>query len=331
MYNVANISDNDKRILFRNTAQQMGVHESIVEKDFWVCLTLDYLFHLNCYRNLFIFKGGTSLSKAYGLIHRFSEDIDLILDWQVLGYGRNEPWNPRSKTQQDRFNKEANDKGAEFLKTALLPLLNENFSAMLKNRVEFRIDEDPLVIKFNYPLVFEESPVMQSIRLEIGVLAAWSPSNLKVITPYVADNYRKIFQKPNTQIKTAAAERTLWEKLTILHQEANRPQNKPMPPRYSRHYYDLYCIANSSYKEKAFKNLDLLDDVVKFKQKFYPRSWARYENAKPGSIMLVPPRYNLGVLRNDYESMKSMLYGDYPTFDELMDFIGLLENEINQI
>jgi len=115
MYNFVKQSDDQLRIIFRNTAQKMGLHESIIEKDFWVCLTLDYLFHQCEWKDAFIFKGGTSLSKCYGLIRRFSEDIDLILDWRVLGYEANEPWEKRSNTKQDAFNKEANQRAEVFL------------------------------------------------------------------------------------------------------------------------------------------------------------------------------------------------------------------------
>lgn len=108
MKNVARFSDNDKRGLFRNTADKMGLNDAIVEKDFWVCFTLNYLFHRSPWKDSITFKGGTSLSKAFRLISRFSEDIDLILDWRVLGYGRDEPWEKRSNTKQDAFNKEAN-------------------------------------------------------------------------------------------------------------------------------------------------------------------------------------------------------------------------------
>lgn len=108
MRNVAMLSDNDRRELFRNTADKMGLHDAIVEKDFWVCFTLDYLFHRSPWKDSITFKGGTSLSKAFHLISRFSEDIDLILDWRVLGYQKEEPWEKRSNTKQDAFNKEAN-------------------------------------------------------------------------------------------------------------------------------------------------------------------------------------------------------------------------------
>lgn len=115
MINVARFSDNDKRILFRNTAHKMGLNDTVVEKDFWVCFTLDYLFHRSPWMDFITFKGGTSLSKAFNLISRFSEDIDLILDWRLLGYGKDEPWEQRSNTKQDAFNKEANIRAEIFL------------------------------------------------------------------------------------------------------------------------------------------------------------------------------------------------------------------------
>lgn len=104
MIQVANFSDNDKRMLFRNTADKMGLNDAIVEKDFWVCFTLDYLFHRSPWKNSITFKGGTSLSKAFHLINRFSEDIDLILDWRILGYDKDEPlgesYYPATRSQQ---------------------------------------------------------------------------------------------------------------------------------------------------------------------------------------------------------------------------------------
>ena len=126
MYHLIKQPEEQLRILFRNTAQKTGLHEAIVEKDFWVCLTLDYLFHYCPWKEAFTFKGGTSLSKCYGLIKRFSEDIDLILDWRVLGYGLNEPWEQRSNTKQHAFTKEAHSRAEAFRSDTLLPVLKED-------------------------------------------------------------------------------------------------------------------------------------------------------------------------------------------------------------
>ena len=106
MKQIATLASEGRRALFANTADKIGMTVAIVEKDFWVCWTLDYLFHRCPWKKHLAFKGGTSLSKAYGLIERFSEDIDLILDWRVLGYSADEPWESRSNTKQDKFNTE---------------------------------------------------------------------------------------------------------------------------------------------------------------------------------------------------------------------------------
>lgn len=105
MRNIAKINERDRRALFHNTAAKTGMTDAIVEKDFWVCYMLDYLFHRCAWKDKIAFKGGTSLSKAFGLIERFSEDIDLILNWRVLGYGINEPWNNAATPSRMRSTK----------------------------------------------------------------------------------------------------------------------------------------------------------------------------------------------------------------------------------
>ena len=332
MYHIAKSSEQDRRVLFRNTAQQTGLHEAIIEKDFWVCLTLDHLFHHSPWKDAFTFKGGTSLSKCYGLIRRFSEDIDLILDWRVLGYGFHEPWEERSNTKQDQFNKEANTRAEQFLRESLLPSLRSKFSTILGLDADLYIDpDDGQTICFRYPSIFRAESILQVIRLEIGALAAWTPSQPREISPYCAERYPGAFRPASTVVLTAAAERTFWEKVTILHHEANRPESLPMPSRYSRHYYDLYCIAQSESKAAACQDLDLLRRVVEFKMKFYPRKWAQYELAKPGTMKLCPPSYRYAALEEDYTVMQGMMFGEYPSFSELMAFIQELEAEINAL
>ena len=121
MRTIATIKESDRRDLFINTANKKGLTEAIIEKDYWVCFMLDYLFHRSKWKNNIAFKGGTSLSKSYDLIKRFSEDIDLILDWRVIGYAKDEPWQDRSVSKQDAFNKEAGAKTEEFLREVFLP------------------------------------------------------------------------------------------------------------------------------------------------------------------------------------------------------------------
>ena len=332
MNSIARFSDNDKRGLFRNTADKMGLNDAIVEKDFWVCFTLDYLLHRSPWKTSITFKGGTSLSKAFNLISRFSEDIDLILDWRVLGYDKDEPWEERSNTKQDAFNKEANARAEAFLARIFCPAVREGLSLELGREADIYMDEDEKqTIIFAYPKLFTGTGTLQVIRLEIGALAAWTPAESAKIVPYAAEYYPDVFKQKGTEILTVAPERTFWEKATILHHEANRPEHMEIPQRYSRHYYDLYRMAMSPVKDIAFSRLDLLKKVVDFKMKFYPRGWAKYPEAVPGTLKLIPSEHRLAALETDYESMKDMLYGDVPLFSSVIAAIRELEKEINTL
>ena len=332
MNNIAKLPEKDREALFRNTAYKIGMTAAIIEKDFWVCWMLDYLFHSCRWKNNLAFKGGTSLSKAFGQIKRFSEDIDLILDWRVLGYENNEPWDERSNTKQDLFNKEANERAEAFLKNEFLPEVQAEISKVLNIHVELNIDaDDGQTVKFGYPQGFADSSILQEIRLEIGALAAWTPATERIIKSYSAEQYPKLFTQPSTSVLTVLPERTFWEKITILHREANRSQDKDFPTRYSRHYYDLYCMSSSEKKTKAFADIDLLEKVVAFKDKFYHCPWARYEDAKIGTMKLLPPFFSIDALNDDYEHMKNMIYGEKPSFEEMMSVIEKLEAEVNNI
>lgn len=330
MRNIAALDEKERAALFRNTASKMRVNEAIIEKDFWVCYILDYLFHRCAWKERLAFKGGTSLSKAYNLIKRFSEDIDLILDWRVLGYGTDEPWAQRSNTKQDVFNNEANERAGDFLCNIFLPTIINDLTEELSLPIRCEISpNDRQTVKFRYPNSFSDTSILQEVRLEIGALAAWTPASEQTITPYAAEYYESIFEQPSTQILTVLPERTFWEKVTILHREAFRVENSTLPSRYSRHYYDLCCMAKSPVKDRALADRNLLARVVTFKNKFYRCPWARYDLAKPGTMRLVPPEYNIARLRNDYEHMQNMIFGEKQSFDTILDEISELEIEIN--
>lgn len=330
MNHIARLPIKDREALFRNTAYKMGMNEAIIEKDYWVCFMLDYLSNRSKWKNNLAFKGGTSLSKTFGLIERFSEDIDLILDWCILGYSENEPWDKRSNTKQDLFNKEANTRAEAFLKNEFIPATIKDIEDELHMKINCSADpNDGQTVKFGYPNSFSDKSILQVIRLEIGALAAWTPAEKREVTPYAAQQYPHLFEKPSTQVLTVLPERTFWEKVTILHREANRPENREFPTRYSRHYYDLSCLANSNVKEKALADIQLLKKVVEFKEKFYRCPWAKYEDAKPGTMKLMPSAFNLVKLEEDYEHMQNMLFGNIPSFQEIMVTIEKLMKEIN--
>ncbi len=192
MRNIARLSDNDRRELFRNTADKMGLNDAIVEKDFWVCFTLDYLFHRSPWKESITFKGGTSLSKAFHLISRFSEDIDLILDWRVLGYGKDEPWEKRSNTKQDAFNKEANARAEVFLAETFCPAVRSGLSQKIGCEANVYIDE--------------KDKHLQVIRLEIcvrGLLQKQRRSNhtrQNIIRRFLSKRNRNPYRCPGTDL-----------------------------------------------------------------------------------------------------------------------------------
>lgn len=333
MREIAKEKTSNLEALFTNTSKKTGLSPAIIEKDFWVCWLLDYLFHDSPWSDHLAFKGGTSLSKAFNLIKRFSEDIDLILDWRLLGYDRDEPWLTRSNTQQDIFNEKANARSADFLKSEFAPRLKLDLSYELGKEVDIGIDEhDPNTVVFRYPCVFTDKSILREIRIESGSLAAWTPAQPRTIRPYAADTYPRLFKRPATSVFTVEAERTFWEKATILHREAMRTDRQgPMPARYSRHYYDIWSMCENGMSDAALKQPDLLDAVVRFKQKFYRCAWAHYELATTREIRLSPPEWAVPSLEADYAHMHNMIFGPATSFAEILAVIKELETRIHAI
>jgi len=160
-------------------------------------------------------------------------------------------------------------------------------------------------------------------------LAAWIPNEKKEISPYAAEKFPTLFSVRSTIVPTVTAERSFWEKATILHQEAHRPGTKQLPSRCSRHYYDLYRLSLSPIRDKALAKLDLLNDVAAFKIKFYRCSWAKYDEARPGSLRLLPSTDQINDLRRDYQNMQPMLFGSIPKFEDILAELAILEQRIN--
>lgn len=321
---VANLSAENRNILFSETASQMHTTNAIVEKDFWVVWTLGKLFSDARLNKILMFKGGTSLSKVFDLIGRFSEDIDLILDWELLT-GEN-PYADRTKNKQTKFNEQINVDAQKYIADELLPIVSE----ILETHCICKIDEnDGFSINIQYPSLFSDPALRPQILLEIGPLASWTPFSTYEISSFVAQRFPQYFENTTCKVATIVAERTFWEKSTILHQEANRTEEKKIPLRHSRHYYDLAMMATSSVKGKALSNLELLEGVVAFKQRFYSSAWAKYEDAKIGTLKLLPPEFRYKELKEDYASMRNMIFDKYIEFDEIMTILKDLEDEIN--
>lgn len=332
MKKIAKLSNEERQELFQATAIKMGMRPEIIEKDFWVCFMLDHLFHECEFKDAFVFKGGTSLSKVYHVIERFSEDIDLILDWRKVITDESNPWEKRTNTKQDSYNKQINKNAALFYRDYLVPKLNEELSNKLWTSEWFFVDsEDEMVVNFAYPYIFETEYIIPFVRLEIGPLAEWMPSHVSSIIPFAAEHYEWLFEQKSTDILTIDVERTFWEKITILHKIANFPNEKPLPHRYARHLYDVYCLGNSEIKKSAFERKELLEKDVTFKQKFYYAKNAHYETATLKSICLIPKEEKMQALKNDYAAMTNMFYGKFPRFEDILQYLFELEAEIHNL
>jgi hypothetical protein len=327
MNNVAQLSEKQRNELFQETATLMNTTNAIVEKDFWVVWTLNKLFSDDRLNKILMFKGGTSLSKVFNLIGRFSEDIDLILDWREVTNDNPLDEQP-SKNKQVKFNEQINENAKVYIKDKLLPIISEILSSACT--CEFDVDDKGnYFVNINYPSTFHDEALRPKILLEIGPLASWLPSASFEITTFVATEFPDLFKQPKCSVNAVVAKRTFWEKATILHQEANRDENKKIPLRHSRHYYDLAQMAQSNVKDEALNDLELLQDVVVFKQKFYMSAWAKYENAKVGTFKILPPEFRYKELKSDYNSMRSMIFDKYLEFDEIIEILKNLEDEIN--
>ncbi len=326
MNKIANLPKQQRSELFLETATLMNTTNSIIEKDFWVVWTLDKIFSDDRLNKILMFKGGTSLSKVFNLIGRFSEDIDLILDWRLVS--NENPLNEQeSKNKQVKFNEQINENAKEYIQNELLPIISQILSPLCT----CIIAEDGFSINVRYPNAFDDNYLRPEILLEIGPLASWLPSDSFEISSFAAQKFPQVFEKTKCSVNTIVAKRTFWEKVTILHHEANRPEESPIPTRYSRHYYDLAMMAQSEVKNEALADLELLKNVVNFKQKFYPRSWAKYEEAVPGTLKLLPPEFRLDSLEKDYKAMQNMIFDKYISFDEIIDILRNLEKEINEV
>ena len=313
-----------------NTARKKNLTPALVEKDLYVCYILDYLFNRFVYKNFLEFKGGTSLSKGYDLINRFSEDIDVVLKADVLNVNLEDIINLESKNKKSKQADELNRKAITFYQEKLIPILKRDLESELESDFNVVLDEKDLAIYIQYPSSFRNEYVKDSVKLEIGPLAAWTPCETKEISSFIAQEYPKLFETVSFPVLITKPVRTFWEKAVIMHQEANRVDGK-VPMRYFRHYYDLYRMNNSFVKKEALNNIELLNEVRIFTITFYNRSWSRFEEAVPGTFKLYPNENSIPNLKKDYENMKQMIFGDSPSFEEVLSVIKKLEEEINDL
>lgn len=323
------ITAEDRRDMFIITAERMHLSEGIIEKDYWVCFVLDYLFNDSPWKDSLAFKGGTSLSKCYKIISRFSEDIDLVLDWRLLGFKSLEPYINRSQNQLNRLKSDIINKSNNFLKSVIKPRFESDFQELINESFIFYMDgEDTLC--FSYPKLFEDSSILNEIRIEIGALSAWSPIEKINIQAYAVKYAPLMFEDSNFTVTSTQAKRTFWEKVIILHKTNYRLDSR-FPARYARHYYDIAMFYQSPYFRESLNDAQLRQDVLRFNEQFYFRNDFHLELAHPGHFKLVPTDAILSALKQDYISMTSMFFDTYPSFEELILTIQIVENAINSL
>ncbi|MHB9010318.1 MAG: nucleotidyl transferase AbiEii/AbiGii toxin family protein, partial [Limisphaerales bacterium] len=308
----AQSSSGDRRAGFVQTAAARRLDPVIVEKDFWVCWTLKELFRLPEIGEHLIFKGGTSLSKVFKIIERFSEDIDVSIDRTFLGFGgANEPEaggsNKEKQRRVDALKAECQQKIATGLQPALDAAIKSKVAAnetwSLRSDAE---DPDRQTLLFEYPSSFamaSEGYIRRAVKIELGARADHWPCETRRVTPYVAEQFPQGFKEGSCALKVLSAERTFWEKATILHAEFHRPADKPIPERFSRHYCDLFELIRKGVAKAALENPELLARVAEHKALFFKSSWARYAEASKGTLRLAPPEHRQNALRDDYRKM----------------------------
>jgi hypothetical protein len=336
MDKVAKWSSSDRVDLFNETAARMGLNPVIIEKDFWVCWVLKQLFTISEFDGRLIFKGGTSLSKCFNLIQRFSEDIDIAVDFEKLGFvGENDPRRELSHTKRAILLNEMLTACQNYIAKEFMPILTARTKDILGgNDWQLQINSnDPNIVEFEYPASIETNLdyIRPQVVLELGTHAEPVPNGNYDITPFAAEHFPKLFTKPKCSIATVVARRTFWEKATILHAEYHRPLNKPMPLRYSRHYADVAMMSQMRVVDDALADIELLKSVTNHKDLFYHSGWAKYGEARPGSFHLVPRDERLPFFRRDYREMSAMFFNEPPEFESIIEQLSDLEKRINSI
>ncbi|MDD5170574.1 MAG: nucleotidyl transferase AbiEii/AbiGii toxin family protein, partial [Syntrophales bacterium] len=241
------LSSDERRRYFVQTAEQMRLSPQIIEKDFWVCWTLRELFTLPEIGSMLIFKGGTSLSKAYRLIERFSEDVDVSMSRAGLGFD-DEVFDTEtivSGKQRRRRIDRLRDACQHKIVKELRPKMITNISTALGNEKGWSLmldedDPDRQTLLYAYPSSLPEAVgayMRPAVKIELGARSDHWPNDHVRIASYVAEQFPAAFETRDFMVKVLAPERTFWEKATMLHAGYHRPPDKEIPLRLSRHFY----------------------------------------------------------------------------------------------
>ena len=288
MNNFIKLNKKDKLNIFNQTSERSGLPSSAVEKDWWVTLSLNIIFSLP-YSNQIVFKGGTSLSKAWDLIERFSEDIDLVIDRKHLGFeGR------LSKTQVKKLRKASytfiGTKFYEDINNKLIDLGVQGYELVVQ-KTKYT-DTDPLIIELRYKSLTEVSEYLKPrVLIEVGARSLMELVDNKSIISIISNEFRELpFAEKEIIIPVVSPKRTFLEKIFLLHEEFQKETNLIRVERMSRHLYDLEKLMDTSHGNEALKDTELYHTIVAHRKSFNAIRGIDYANHTPKSINIIPPK-----------------------------------------
>lgn len=328
----------DKIGVFIEAADLLQVPPEYIEKDFWVCLTLDILFNSpGIQSHKLLFKGGTALSKSDGLIQRFSEDIDIVVFRDDLGFGMDKDPTNRSLVLGSKARRSAFDD----LKRSCQAFMRADLAAAVAHEVRGldctvcsdQDDVDGMTVLLNYKSLFKSTGYVKPIvKIEGGARSGLTPHAERAFQPYIAQVVPS-FDFSVIGVRTIDPSRTFWEKVLILHglhcgyRDEQRLPNEAN--RLSRHYYDLAMLSLSDVSEQAIADIALLDEVREHNLIVFNQKWKKFGEAIPGGILIYPQAELAKILANDYRAMSGMIMGDAPSFDTILEELQRLHNRIN--
>lgn len=324
--------------LIEEAATRRNVDPVIMEKDFWVCWLLSLLFADKDVAPHLVFKGGTSLSKVFGVIDRFSEDVDLSVSPDFVGADVKAYEAATSRNQREKAGLAIQGQCAKIVQGTIQPRLEHKIAESLGARNEgtwLTYELDPQSqspnLYFHYPSAGSKPLpyIRPAVLLEMGSITDQQPTGKHKVTPWIAEIIPDAFRDWTCQLTALEIPRTFWEKGTILHSEFHRPAKDPMPARYARHYYDFTRMASHPESRSFMADKAMARRVADWKAKFFPRTWGKYETAAHGTFQLVPPEGRLAALEDDYKKMGPLFVKEAPTFKKLLDDLAELEKKLN--
>lgn len=321
------LSEKDKLNIFNQVSEKTGLPSSAVEKDWWVTLSLNIIFSLS-YSKHIVFKGGTSLSKAWNLIKRFSEDIDLVIDRKHLGFE-----GELSKTQVKKLRKAScSFIGNEFYKDineALIKLGIQGYELVVQEATD--TDTDPLVIELRYKSLTETSDYLRPrVLIEVGARSLMEPVENKAIISMVSEEFRELpFAETEIIIPVVSPKRTFLEKIFLLHEEFQKDTKVIRVERMSRHLYDLEKLMDTIHGTEALNDVELYNTIVAHRKNFNAIRGIDYANHNPQLISILPPEETIKEWEKDYKTMQeSMFYGATLSFSKMIERIAELNERI---